>query len=266
MINSSLVTPIMNMGGRPAVYELMEMDAPAVPPPPPPKKFTKLVIDRKGENDPARYSGLKMGQVMDDDVMAEALANANAKVKLGERLRPVLEEEKYVAPFADKRNTSPAQTPNWTPESLDEYGRQMGKAQDWARKAKMGRFVSDPYETMDLSASFRAYFLSVMFLFAFAFGRSTPTLLGDFLHMSDTTSLPQALQAPALVLTLASIGSSVVCGALFASDLNRSKWVWGMKGLIGGPLAISQIRGLDKLVTYAEQEEDDKQQRQQASQ
>ena len=62
------------MGGRKAVYELMGM----VPPPPPPKKkllqVPKLKIDRTGEDDQARYSGLKLGQIVDDDTMAIALA------------------------------------------------------------------------------------------------------------------------------------------------------------------------------------------------
>ena len=87
-------------GGRRAVYDLMGMEPPPLLGPPPKKKVPKLKIDRTGENDKARYTGLKMGQILDDDVMGEALARANKKSKEGKELRPVLMEEEYVQPFA----------------------------------------------------------------------------------------------------------------------------------------------------------------------
>ena len=97
-----LVTPIMNAGGRNRMYTLMDM------PIPPPKKKTKkkkvpkLVIDREGNSDSARYSGLKMMQIADDEEMGRQLAEAQKKKKAGERLRPKLIEEDYVQPFAGK--------------------------------------------------------------------------------------------------------------------------------------------------------------------
>ena len=98
---SNLVAPIMDLvGGRRAAYDLMEMEPPPLLGPPPKKKVPKLKIDRTGENDKARYTGLKMGQVLDDDIMGEALARANKKAKEGKDLRPVLMEEKFVQPFA----------------------------------------------------------------------------------------------------------------------------------------------------------------------
>src|SRR5210317_944430 len=60
---SELVKPIMNNGGRRAMYQLMDLPEPA-----PRKKVKKkvsapkLVIDRTGETDKARYSGLKISQ------------------------------------------------------------------------------------------------------------------------------------------------------------------------------------------------------------
>lgn len=102
---SNLVAPIMDLvGGRRAVYDLMDMETPPLLGPPPKKKVPKLKIDRTGEEDQARYTGLKMGQVLDDDVMAEALARANKKAKEGKELRPTLMEENYVQPFAGKCN------------------------------------------------------------------------------------------------------------------------------------------------------------------
>ena len=95
-----LVTSIMKAGGRNAMYDLFDMPKPPPPKRLQPKPVPKLVIDKTGETDQARYTGLKMGQVLDDDAMAEALARAQRKAKLGEPLRPKIAEEDYVPPFA----------------------------------------------------------------------------------------------------------------------------------------------------------------------
>ena len=96
-----LVTPIMENGGRRAMYQLMDLPEPATP-----KRVTrknsspKLVIDRTGETDEARYSGLKMSQALDDDAMGKALEEAARKVREGKSLRKRLVEEDYVMPYA----------------------------------------------------------------------------------------------------------------------------------------------------------------------
>jgi hypothetical protein len=90
----------MNMGGRRAVYDLMDMEPPPVVAKLKKKTAPKLEIDRTGANDPARYSGLKMGQVLDDDVMAQALQRAQERRKMGQSLRPKLQEEEFEKPFA----------------------------------------------------------------------------------------------------------------------------------------------------------------------
>jgi hypothetical protein len=90
----------MDLGGRGAVYDLMGMEAPIIVFKPRSMSAPKLVFDRTGEDDRARYSGLKMGQVLDDTVMAEALRVAQEKSKKGESMRTQLVEESYVAPFA----------------------------------------------------------------------------------------------------------------------------------------------------------------------
>jgi hypothetical protein len=92
----------MNMGGRRAVYDLMDMEPPLVVAKLKKKTAPKLEIDRTGANDPARYSGLKMGQVLDDDVMAQALQQAQERRKMGQSLRPKLQEEDYEKPFAGR--------------------------------------------------------------------------------------------------------------------------------------------------------------------
>jgi hypothetical protein len=96
-----LVTPIMENGGRRAMYQLMDLPEPATPKRVTRKKSSpKLVIDRTGETDEARYSGLKMSQALDDDAMGKALEEAARKVREGKSLRKRLVEEDYVMPYA----------------------------------------------------------------------------------------------------------------------------------------------------------------------
>ena len=94
-----LTTPIMDAGGRSAVYELMDMVEPALPKRKP-KQVQKLVIDREGADDQARYSGLKVTQILDDEEMGRKLQEVQQKVKEGKSLKKKLVEEDYVMPFA----------------------------------------------------------------------------------------------------------------------------------------------------------------------
>lgn len=85
------------------MYRLMDL-----PEPPKPERITKpkvapkLVIDRTGDTDRARYSGLKMTQALDDEVMGMTLQETLRKVNEGESLRKKLVEEDYVMPYAGK--------------------------------------------------------------------------------------------------------------------------------------------------------------------
>jgi len=65
--------------------------------------------------------------MIDDEEMGRKLEEARKKVMAGESVRKKLTEEDYEQPFADKRNIGPAQTPEWTPEMLNEEGRKAGK-------------------------------------------------------------------------------------------------------------------------------------------
>jgi len=251
---SNLVSPIMGLvGGRRAVYEMMGMEAPPLLGPPPKKTARKLKFDRTGEDDNARYTGLKMGQVLDDSTMGEALERANKKAKQGKELRPKLMEENYVQPFADKRNTGPRQTPDWTPEKLDEFAVQQGRAQAWSRRSQLGEFVKDPFETLDLSLEVRIYAVSTAFLFAFAFGRATPEFL-DMIGTVNGESFIEILKIPGLALVGANVGSSLLCAVKLAPERNRNAFKWGIKGLSGGLFIIQQLRGLDQLITREEKE------------
>ena len=77
----NLATPIMKAGGRFAMYELLGLDAPAVKSKPKQLSAPDLVIDRTGESDPGRYSGLKLGQVLDDDAPSGCSEGRATKVK-----------------------------------------------------------------------------------------------------------------------------------------------------------------------------------------
>ena len=102
---SHLVTPIMKAGGRLAMYDLLQMEKPDTSQSLKPLVVTapKLEIDREGKNEKERYSGLKLGQIIDDDLQAQVLQSAQERAARGEELRPKLQEESYEQPFADKR-------------------------------------------------------------------------------------------------------------------------------------------------------------------
>lgn len=138
---------------------------------------------------------------------------------------------------------------------LDEYAKQRGRAQDWARKAKLGEFVKDPSETSELAPEVRIYAIFTAFFFAFSFGRATPKFLADVLHVGTTSSaqgLQGVLQIPALTLAVAAVGSSIVCAAVLAPERNRDAIMWGLKGFFGGPLTVLELRELNTLITREE--------------
>lgn len=94
-----LALPIMKSGGRLEMYKLMGLEPPVMLRKEKPKA-APLVFDRTGEQDKGRYGGLKMGLLGDDDMMGEALQQANQKVRTGERMRSKIVEEDYEQPFA----------------------------------------------------------------------------------------------------------------------------------------------------------------------
>jgi hypothetical protein len=154
----------------------------------------------------------------------------------------------------DKRNVGPRQTPDWTPEMLDEEGRKVGQAQAWAKQARDGEFEVDPFELLSIEGPMQFYSIVTTLLVSFAFGNSSSRLLEQMLHYSksDATAILGLLQAPAFVILLASFGSSVVCAAIFAPQKNRNSFVWAVKGFAGGLIAIKQLQELDTLVTRGE--------------
>jgi hypothetical protein len=96
------------------------------------------------------------------------------------------------------------------------------------------------------------YCVMTWMLVAFAFGRSTPAFL-SMAGMTDT-GIEHVFQLPGLALALASLGSGVVSSTVLAPQLNRDSFVWGIKGVCGGPLAVLELRGLEPLITRGELE------------
>lgn len=245
-----LVSPIMDAGGRKEIYKLMNMTRPSLPERLKPKKVRKVTIDRTGETDQARYKGLKMTQILDDDEMGRALESANLKKKKGmTNLRPKIQEQMYEIPFSDGRNVGPKWVPNWTPEMLDEEGKKRGKAMAWAQSAKEGQYATDPFEDLLIENELRTYAICASLLTSIAFGKSTSTFLTSIIGVEGITNVQSVLevsQYAALVVVLASFGS---CGAnwFIARKKKRSGVVWAIKGFMGGPLSIIQLRTLDDL-------------------
>jgi len=238
-----LVRPVMDAGGRLECYRMMGM----TPPPPPkrlqPKKARKLVIDRTGEGDPNRYRGLKMGQVLDDEEMGRVLREVQDKKRRGEPVKTYTEAP-FEVPFADKRNTSPAWTPDWTPEKLDEQGRKRGQALSWARKAKQGQFLQDPFEIFAIEGHLRLYTVFASLLVAIAFGNSSPAFFSSIGFQHD--ALLDTFRYPAAAVVAAAFGSSVLAG-IMAKHKGRNAFLWALKGFAAGPVAVYQIRSLGPL-------------------
>jgi hypothetical protein len=252
-----LVTPIMTMGGRTKMYELMNLDIPVVKPKVV-KVAPKIIIDRDGGKS---YRGLKLNQVLDDTIQGEALQSVQRKIASGQRLtasnEALLDEiENYVLPFAEKRNVGPKQTPDWTVEQIDDWGKQQGRVESWARNAKLGAYVSDPMERFDsLVLSQRLYSILTSFLTAIAFGNATPQLLLWINASYDITAISDnfidILRVPSSILLILAFGSSIYCGSQ-APTKNRSTMVWGIKGLLGGPITIQQFQSMSTRQTQEE--------------
>jgi hypothetical protein len=170
--------------------------------------------------------------------------------------------------YLDKRNISPPMTPLWTPEQLDLEGRKLGRASDWARNAKAGAFVPDPYELWVIDGNLRIYSIVTSLLVASILSHhATTQVLGLFdptmtattttttTTTFETTAVFQSTLEPlAYTILLANIGTCLF-NVRMAPSKKRNPWVWAFKGLFGGPLTISQFKSLETLMTRAEQEE-----------
>ena len=140
-------------------------------------------------------------------------------------------------------------------EKLDEWGKQQGKVQAWARREREGTLVTDTLESLDLDLQQRVFSILTALLLATAFGKSTPTFLDEILALQDrmaSQGIVGALEGPALGLLLASVGSCIFC-ATSAPSKNRNPLLWAIKGLLGGPLTVRLLRESETLITRGEE-------------
>ena len=141
-------------------------------------------------------------------------------------------------------------TPEWTPERLDEEGKRQGRAQAWARRARAGELKSDPYEQLSIEGGLRIYSILTSLFVSFAYGKSSNAALIYLLGSDkDVSNILELAQIPAFALILACIGSSVVSAIFLAPSKKRNGFVWAVKGLMGGPVAVLELSGLDELKT-----------------
>ena len=134
---------------------------------------------------------------------------------------------------------------------LDEAGKKAGEAQAWAKRARMGELKKDPFETLSVEGELRVYSIVVAVTVALGYGHATPRALE---MIGGSGNMFELLQIPALALIVAGLGSAVANGVILAPPKRRSSFVWGVKGLMGGPLAVLQLRELDDLKTVGESE------------
>lgn len=160
----------------------------------------------------------------------------------------------YTYYILDNTNKGPRQTPLWTPEKLDEAGKKAGLAQAWARKARMGSLKKDPYEELSIEGELRLYSVLSTMIVCLAYGNSTPRAfeMMGLLSSSPSNGDLNIVKIVALGVIVAGLGSAVVNGVALAPPRRRSSFVWSMKGLFGGPLAVLQLRVLDELKTNEE--------------
>jgi len=123
-----------------------------------------------------------------------------------------------------------------------------------ARKEGEGEFMKDPYESLNIEGSLLRYSIVTVPFIAFAWSDASSNIL-ELLNLGDQGSiLLNVMQFIAFKLALLPVFSGIICGLVFAPVKKRSRFVWGVKGIVGGPLAIVQLNKLDELMTPDEVE------------
>jgi hypothetical protein len=117
----------------------------------------------------------------------------------------------------------------------------------------MGSLKKDPFEDMSIEGELRLYSIITTMVVCLAYGNSTPRafeMMG--LSVASNNVDLTIVKIVALGVIVAGLGSALVNGVALAPPRRRSSFVWGVKGLFGGPLAVLQLRVLDELKTNEE--------------
>lgn len=101
-------------------------------------------------------------------------------------------------------------------------------------------------EKFTLTYPQRLNLVLVLFSTAAAYGRASAGLVEDPTWGGVAGTATTVAAAVSAVLGVAAAGSFGVCVRL-AREKKRNALVWGAKGLFGGPLAVTQLQGLDPL-------------------
>jgi hypothetical protein len=115
----------------------------------------------------------------------------------------------------------------------------------------MGALKKDPFEVLAVEGELRLYSIVAAVIVSCAYGNSTPKTLDMFGLASNDLVFVKIV---ALALIAAGLGSALVNSAALAPPRRRSSFVWGVRGLLGGPLAVIQLCELDVLKTNEESE------------
>jgi hypothetical protein len=240
-----LATQMMQVGGRLQFYDYFGLDTPIAPP------VKDIFTSEKNSAsillEPPKYTGLQLGLLQNDDAQGQALERArknNNKKEEPPKPQTLLTQR-------GRRTNGAALVPkgDWTVERLDAWSRQQKELQIWANRERERKIQADAVENFDSLGVGKLVSIGTAFTTAFAFGRATPTFWVTLLqHDLAELAIVQAL-AVALLCTCA--GSAGYCGYL-APQLQRSRTLWTLKGLLGGPVAVLQLRSADRLQTAGE--------------
>jgi hypothetical protein len=243
---SRLITPIMQAGGRAAMYRLFQLPVPASD-----LRKRDDISDDDGTIElldvQRQFQGASL--LNREDAIAAALA-ASSK-------RP---DSPPVGPAVASDSASKIQQAFTTAQRLDvELARGAGRASSWAaakrqerEKTKKVRTENAMYESMDsLSTPQRVFSVVTWLLVALAYGQASPRFFTQVVPVAPSPSalseLLESLQVPATAFLLTSLGSAVASGFL-AQTKGRNLGSWAVKGFLGGPLTIRQLRDLQPIV------------------
>jgi hypothetical protein len=246
-----LATLMMQAGGRLQFYQYFGLDTPVAPP-------VKDVYYADENSVPIllaapTYTGLQLGLLQDDDAQGQALErarkNKNTKTDneapqktqslLTQRGRKTSSGAAFMAPKGE-----------WTVERLDAWSRQQKELQVWANRERERKIQADVVENFDSLGLGKLMSVVTALTTALAFGRSTPALY-TLLQRDDDAAELAVVRVLAVALLIASAGSAAYCGSV-APTLQRSRTLWTIKGLLGGPVAVRQLQSADRLQTAGE--------------
>ena len=108
-----------------------------------------------------------------------------------------------------------------------------------SRKVKIERQNRDE-DRFTLTVPQRFFFLLLAASFSLSFGRSSNDLIAHY-----SADFESAVSMARLVFTagiVSAIGSGVACSAMRSGSSSGSKLIWGLRGLLGGPLVLAELR------------------------